>query len=47
MGYDEATTQYAITINGETTNYSLFSTDDINTRVLFKSDIKQGIVFFL
>ena len=40
--YDEATTQYAITINGETTSYSLFSTDDINTCMLFKGDIASA-----
>jgi hypothetical protein len=40
--YDEATTQYAITINGETTSYSLFSTDDINTCMLVKGDIASA-----
>ena len=40
--HDEATTQYAITINGETTSYSLFSTDDINTCMLFKGDIASA-----
>ncbi len=40
--YDEATTQYAITINGKTTSYSLFSTDDINTCMLFKGDIASA-----